>query len=160
MNKLTTDRIERLAGLTAANAAYMALKTTTEVPAGKRATEMSRQFGVQALNFELAVYTVADRLLDTYKGGMWAFWRLRQSGFYMTPPAGEGWYRVSVDTNGYEGNVTTEAAGIIVCLFVYSELSFTNTPRVSSRMTGLFHSLREYVTSGHPERAAILAAID
>ena len=59
----------------------------------------------------------------TIEAGFWDFIELSNGGFYMAPQH-EGTFRFSVDTNGYEGEMSPDAAGITVCLFAYSHLSF------------------------------------
>ncbi len=64
--------------------------------------------------------------------------------------------RLSVDSNGYEGRMSADAAGITVCLFAFSLLSFERQGDVYSRH---FHWLRDFAL-GHVEAGEIFAAID
>ena len=85
---------------------------------------------------------------------MWRFFELSNGGFYMTPP--EEAYDLVVDSNGFQGRMSADAAGITVCLFAFSHLSFLYTIDVFSRH---FHQLREFAQD-HPEAGLIFAAID
>ncbi len=65
--------------------------------------------------------------------------------------------RLFVPGNGYRGEMTAEAAGITVCLFAFSHLSFAYLQtEVFARH---FHWLREFAL-GHSEARQIFAAID
>lgn len=81
---------------------------------------------------------------------------LSNGGFYMAPQH-EGTYRFSVDTNGYDGEMSPDAAGITVCLFAYSHLSFRYAD--DQVFANHFHRLREFAMD-HAEALAIFAAID
>jgi hypothetical protein len=73
----------------------------------------------------------------------------------MAPVGGP--FRVSVDTNGYKGEMSADAAGITVCLFAYSHLSFRYSE--NDAFADHFHLLREFAAE-HAEASAIFAAID
>ena len=63
----------------------------------------------------------------------------------------------SVHSNGFEGSLSADAAGITVCLFTFSHLSFQQpSDDVFSRH---FYALREFALN-HKEAASIFAAID
>ena len=116
---------------------------------------LPRHFGQRLLVFEGAVYDFMRRFAPSYRGGYWEFFELSNGGFYMACDGGP--FRFSVDTNGYEGEMSADAAGITVCLFVCSHLSFTYTgDDVFARH---FHLLHEYAAE-HAEAPAIFAAID
>ncbi len=61
--------------------------------------------------------------------------------------------------NGYEGTLSGDAFGIVVCLYAYSELSFSSVPDLVEVCAEQYHLLREYMFE-HPEAEAILRAID
>lgn len=117
---------------------------------------LPRHFGNRLLTFESAVYDFMRRFSPDYRGGFWDFVELSNGGFYMAPQH-EGTFRFSVDTNGYEGEMSPEAAGITVCLFAYSHLSFRYCD--DQVFAEHFHRLREFAT-GHTEASEIFAAID
>ncbi|BBG60697.1 antirestriction protein [Providencia rustigianii] len=58
--------------------------------------------------------------------------------------------------NGNEANVSCEAAGIAVCLMMYSLWSFQTE---SDILVDRFYQLRDYAAQ-HPERSAIFHLID
>jgi len=66
-------------------------------------------------------------------------------------------FRFCVNTNGYEGLLSADAAGITVCLFACSHLSFYDSR--DDLFAERFHQLREFALQ-HAEAAQILAAID
>jgi hypothetical protein len=80
---------------------------------------------------------------------------LSNGGFYMAPNSGP--YKFGVYSNGFEGTLSGDAAGITVCLFTFSHLSFQQpTEDVFSRH---FYALREFAMD-HKEARSIFAAID
>ena len=122
----------------------------------ERLMTLPRHFGDRLLAFEGAVYDLMRRFSPDYRGGFWEFIELSNGGFYMSPQH-EGSFRFSVDTNGYEGEMSPDAAGITVCLFAYSHLSFRYPDHIV--FADRFHRLREFALE-HAEAAAIFAAID
>ena len=85
---------------------------------------------------------------------MWQFFELSNGGFYMSPP--EDSYELTIHSNGFRGHMSADAAGITVCLFAFSHLSFEYTTDIISRH---YHWLLEYAKD-HVEASAIFAAID
>ena len=71
-------------------------------------------------------------------------------------PAHDTPYNVSVDTNGFEGSMSADAAGITACLFALSHLSFQIQ---HESIAEHYHQLRDFALD-HAEASAILAAID
>jgi Antirestriction protein len=122
----------------------------------RRINTLPRHFGNRLLTFEGAVYDLMRRFSADYRGGFWDFVELSNGGFYMMPQH-EGTFRFCIDTNGYEGEMSPDAAGITVCLFAYSHLSFRYTE--DQVFVDHFHQLREFAMD-HAEASAIFAAID
>ena len=60
--------------------------------------------------------------------------------------------------NGFEGQLSGDALGITVCLYAYSNLSFSSGA-FAETCAQQYHWLRDYMLE-HPEAAAILGAID
>ena len=105
---------------------------------------------------EPTLYSLMECLSpQDYGGGFWDFKELNGQALYMVPPEREG-YRIQCDGNGYSGQVSADAAGIIVTLFALSHLSFKFESDVFA--TG-YNRLRDYA-DGHPEASAIYLAID
>jgi hypothetical protein len=126
-----------------------------EIPRGERLHILPRHFGRHMLTVEQAVYTFMRELSSDYTGGHWAYLELSNGGFYMAPSV-PGPFNLCVETNGFEGSLSADAAGITACLFALSHLSF----RVHDECIAThFHHLRDFALD-HAEASAILAAID
>ena len=126
-----------------------------KVDDSERMMALPRHFGQRLLMFEGAVYDFMRRFAADYDGAYWQFYELSNGGFYMAPDAGP--FRISIDTNGYEGVMSADAAGITVCLFACSHLSFRYSE--NDVFGDHFHLLREFAAE-HAEASAIFAAID
>jgi hypothetical protein len=137
VNELSTARIE----------AY-------RVPEGARIGTLPRHFGMHMLTVESRIYEFMSQFASTYDSGIWQFFELSNGGLYLSPPGEE--YELRVDSNGFQGRMSGDAAGIAVCLFAFSHLSFEYTTDIFSQH---FHWLRNYALD-HPEASAIFAAID
>jgi hypothetical protein len=116
---------------------------------------LPRHFGRHMLTVEGQIYDLMRRFSPNYTGGDWQFLELSNGGFYMTPP--DKTLRLSIPSNGYAGHMSADAAGITVCLFTFSQLSFQyQDVEIFSRH---FHRLRDFAI-GHAESVQIFAAID
>lgn len=126
------------------------------VPDAERMTFLPRFFGLHhLLKGEFLVYGWMGNLCQDYSGGFWNFYTLKNGGFYMAP-AGAKRLRVMCCGNGFDGEMSAEAAGIVATLFTLSQLSFETE---LDRFSDLFHALRAFAAS-HLEASAILSAID
>jgi hypothetical protein len=117
---------------------------------------LPRHFGRHMMTFEGMVYDLMRQFSPQYGGGMWGYLELSNGSFYMTPPPDKS-YHLAIHSNGYDGEMTADAAGITVCLFAYSLLSFEL--RGTDVFTRHFHRLRDFALA-HAESAQIFAAID
>jgi hypothetical protein len=126
-----------------------------EIPDGERLQVLPRHFGRHMLTVEYAVYAFMRKLSSEYLGGYWSYLALSNGGFYMKP-SHDTPFNVSVDTNGYAGQMSADAAGITACLFAFSHLSFQIQDEC---IASHFHQLRDFALD-HAEASAILAAID
>src|SRR6202166_445335 len=126
-----------------------------EIPSDERLQILPRHFGRHMLTVEYAVYAFMRKLASQYTGGYWNYFELSSGGFYMAP-AHDTPYNVSVDTNGFEGSMSADAAGITACLFALSHLSFQIQ---HESIASHFPQLRDFALD-HAEASAILAAID
>lgn len=116
---------------------------------------LPRHFGARLMTVEHTVYHFMSKFAADYKGGFWNFYELSNSGFYMAPQLPP--MKLSIESNGFEGTLSADAAGITVCLFTFSHLSFQYPENeVFSRH---FYALREFALD-HPEAGLIFAAID
>lgn len=120
---------------------------------------MNREFGLRhALAVEQTIFSVTSRLLPDYRGAMWELIQLQNGGFYMALDMRKQ-YRCRVEGNGFDGPLSGDAAGLVVCLMTYSELSFSSDEELSRRVTKHFHAVRDYCGE-HPEGLNIFPAID
>ena len=103
------------------------------------------------------IFTMASNLSRDYKGGYWNMYELDNGGFYMAPESDTP-FQVS-SMNGYKGTLSADGFGIVVCLFAYSHLSFSDDAAFAEVCGEHYHLLREYMLD-HPEVQGILAAID
>jgi Antirestriction protein len=127
------------------------------VPQSQRASQLPRLFGREMVLVENALYRMADRCLPKYKGAYWEMVRMDAGGFYMFPE-GQRW-QVFIEGNGYSGELSADATGIVVCSMLYSHLLGQSAGKLAVTLTFLFHELRSYIV-GHPEEAEIHQALD
>ena len=131
--------------------------TNTIVPESERLSIVDRLFGLgYVLKLEPAVFSIAEALASEYTGGYWEFHDLSNGGFYMAPRF-DTELTVSCE-NGFEGKLSPDAFGITVCLYAFSELSFSDD-RLTQTCAEQYHLLREYIAK-HPEARSIYRAID
>jgi len=126
-----------------------------EVPERERAQILPRHFGRDMLTVEQAIFTFMRELSPEYSGGYWRFLELGNGGFYMAPQ-GRARLVIRVEGNGFDGEMSADAAGITACLFAFSHLSF-QVPNES--IIEHYHRLREFALD-HREAGRIFAAID
>ena len=138
-----------------------ALITRVLVPEAERMAFVDRLFGIKyVLQLEPTVFQFAEHLAAEYHGGYWQFFGLSNGGFYMAPrngSANDTVYAVS-SMNGFEGEMTADALGLVACLYAYSNLSF-GSGEFAETCADHYHLLREYMF-GHAEVRSILRAID
>jgi len=128
-----------------------------QIPVHKRVQHTADLFSLSfTMRLEPTVYHFTSLLSEDYKGGYWEFLTLSNKGFYMAPQS-ETPYAVCCP-NGYEGELSPDALGIVACLYAYSHLSFGDGP-FADACAQHYHWLREYALE-HAEAGAILAAID
>jgi hypothetical protein len=129
--------------------------TATLVTAGARTAFLPRVAGRHYLRAEQSVYNYMDYLAPDYTGGFWNYYDLSNGGFYMAPQL-DGRMRVEVDGNGYSGEMSADAAGIVACLFMLCGLAAkTHDDTIIDR----YHQLRAFACE-HAEASQILRAID
>ncbi|MCW5631939.1 MAG: antirestriction protein [Rubrivivax sp.] len=144
------------------------------VPDSARLGFLPKHFGSRRyLRGEIAVYNWMGALCPDYRGGYWEFLELSNGSFYMRPadcppraappgcPTGASAAArphrmlVRVESNGFEGDVSADAAGIIATLFALNYLVCGG----AEELTDKYYALREFALR-HPESASILGAID
>lgn len=132
--------------------------TATLVPEALRLTITAQHFKQHfSFKIEPTIYNIARMLCPEYQGAYWDFYTLGNNGFFMVPDIDEP-VRV-VCQNGYEGQISKEAFGIIVCLYAYSHLSFMKVFALAAMSAEHFHALRDFALQ-HPEAMVILEAVD
>jgi len=105
---------------------------------------------------ERAVYQFMSWLApDDYTGGLWHFHERDGQPLFMSPYSDKR-FRIFCETNGYMGEVSAEAAGIIATLFALSHLSFRHE---ADQLSEAYMRLYEFA-GDHPEAGEIVKAID
>lgn len=116
---------------------------------------LPRVVGGHYLRAEHSVYNYMQYICPNYTGGFWNYYTLSNGGFYMAQQSTES-IRIEIDSNGYCGEMSADAAGIVACLFMLCALAAkTHDDLIIDR----YHQLREYACE-HAEASAILRAID
>ncbi|QIB28948.1 antirestriction protein [Providencia stuartii] len=106
--------------------------------------------------FEVVIFTTMGQFCDDYHGGYWEYCTLSNGGAFIYPDLPQETLTLFNPHNGNEANVSCEAAGIAVCLMMYSLWSFQTE---SDILVDRFYQLRDYAAQ-HPERSAIFHLID
>jgi len=134
--------------------------TATPVADGERLNFLPWLFNRKFTAGEQAAYAWMSKLAaEDYHGGFWNFYKLSNGSGYMAP-AEDKPFRVVNDTNGFEGEMSADAAGIVATLFAISTL-FEVMPQ-GAALNGLidrYYALRDYA-AGHKDVRAIFGAID
>lgn len=135
----------------------LASNDATLVPEERRMDFLPRLFGRRLLIIgEHTVFSLMERLSPAdYGGGLWDFYELAGEPLYMAPTS-KPRFRLSWEGNGYEGEVSAGAAGIIATLFAFSHLSFRHG---DDALADGFARLHAYAAD-HPEASDIFQAID
>ena len=137
--------------------AATALKPATIVPEARRMAFLPALFSPALMLIgERAVYQFMSWLApDDYTGGLWQFHERGGQPLFLSPDSDKR-LRIACETNGYMGEVSAEAAGIIATLFALSHLSFRHEADQLSEA-----HMRLYEFAGeHPEGGEIFKAID
>ncbi|RTL38189.1 MAG: antirestriction protein [Burkholderiales bacterium] len=129
--------------------------TACLVPEDRRMQFLPSKFGlVGMLRVEMSIYAWMQRLCPAYNGGHWNFIELSNDGGYMVP-TGADTFDMSVDGNGFEGQVSADTAGLIATVFALNALIWQGLDKLNDK----YEQLLEYI-GHHPDRAVILRAID
>lgn len=112
---------------------------------------------INQLPLEPRIFAWMGRFCEGYSGGIWSFYTLSNGGAFMAPDAesDDKWHLLN-SMNGNDAEMSTEAAGIAVCLIEYSHHACRTECDV---MTAHYYRLRDYAQQ-HPEAHAILRIID
>lgn len=131
--------------------------TAIAVPEDKRLDFLPSHFNIpEMMNFESLVFQFARQILPEYGGGEWEFMSLSNGGLFLFPGKDpDEPTKVAIKSNGYEGVVPCQAAGIIVTLFALCYLAEMDSDAATSR----YHWLRDFVFE-QPFCTEVLRAID
>lgn len=125
------------------------------VPSHQRSGFLPAHLGRHMIIGEALVSGWLDRLCIDYNGGLWDFYTLSNGGFYMAP-INEKPFTIDVPTNGFSGEMSADAAGIVASLFALCDLA----NRVGEdKMINQYHWLRDFAIE-HAESRLIMGAID
>ena len=123
--------------------------TATLIPSEDRHSTFAHLFRQQWIRTEQLVFYWMRNLAPVYDGGYWHFYRLSNGGFFMVP-GGHERMLLQCASNYFEGEVSAEAAGIVACLFAFSQQEANDE---------VYDQLCDYAAE-HPEAELIFAAID
>jgi hypothetical protein len=125
------------------------------VPDSKRLNTLPRHLGREWMIGEALVYQSLQSVCEAYSGGLWDFFELSSGGFYMTPRM-DGPLHIQCKVNGFSGQMSCDAAGIMACLMAFNVLAWHTR---ETHFGQLFYQLRDFAAQ-HAEAASIFAAID
>lgn len=125
------------------------------VPSHQRSAFLPAQLGRHMIVGEALIFGWLDRLSSDYTGGLWEFYTLSNGGFYLAP-INEKPFKIDVPKNGFSGEMSADAAGIVASLFSLCDLA----NRVGhDKMINQYHWLRDFAIR-HAESRLIMGAID
>ncbi|HFD2064169.1 TPA: antirestriction protein [Serratia marcescens] len=135
--------------------------TASKVPNHRRPRFWPQHFGniPQWITLEPHIFAWMDRFCANYNGGFWRFYTLSNGGAFIAPEAdgapNEPWALFN-PMNGNGADMSADAAGIAVCLLVYSHHACRTE---CDAMTEHYYRLRDYALR-HPECNTIMHIID
>lgn len=131
--------------------------TLIPIPEARRMEFLPKLFGPSLMIIgENSVYTFMENLCSTYHGGFWQFYETEAGVRYMAPD-GPQRMKLAWDGNGFEGEVSNDAAGIIATLFALSHMSMAF--RGAEHLAEHYHRLLDFAAE-HEDSRMIFAAID
>ncbi|EPP7628357.1 antirestriction protein [Providencia rettgeri] len=128
------------------------------VPLSARSNFWQTFFGAVkgSATFEVVIFTIMGQFCDEYTGGYWEYCTLPNGGAFIYPDLDSEKLTLFNMHNGNEMQLSPEAAGIAVCLMMYSLWSFQTE---SESLVERFYQLHDYAIQ-HPESSAIFHLID
>ncbi|MFP1132922.1 antirestriction protein [Asticcacaulis sp. W401b] len=130
--------------------------TVTKIPDEERGEFIPKMLpGVPLIFAENYVFDIMSNLCREYGGGFWDYFRGSNGALYMVP-TGYDRMRLVAEGNGFDDEMSADAAGIVATLFALSHLSFRYQ---SDRLSEMYGRLLEFAYA-HPESALICRAID
>ncbi|MFM2568435.1 antirestriction protein [Enterobacter sp. DN] len=131
--------------------------TASPVPDRQRLNFWPKHFGKisQWMLLEPRAFAWMDRLCEAYNGGYWNYYTLSNGGAFIAPDSEDNRAMFN-KLNGNCAEMSSEAAGIAVCLLNWSHHACrTDSPAMSEH----YYRLREFALS-HPESSVIMHIID
>jgi hypothetical protein len=122
-----------------------------------KARHARKLFGVRFLWIESFVFDSASSFSSAYGEGSWDYFTLSNGGFYMAPVDDKTFFVQCA--NGFDGEATAQAFGIISCLNAYAFLVLSSDQSFGQQCADHWHLLREFALE-HVQVKSILAAID
>lgn len=107
-------------------------------------------------HFEFSVYDWMNYLCSEYNGGCWEFYSVNNTGGFMAPCSNTPFHLQNPD-NHFDGEVSAEAAGIIVSILAYTGI--IEESKNPGFLIGQQDLLKNYAQT-HPESSLIFQAID
>ncbi|MDW1906883.1 antirestriction protein [Vibrio sp. 705] len=108
---------------------------------------------------EAYVMGYMTKFSEDYDGGYWDFYSLSNGGYYMAPNMDTSLF-LEISSNWFSGEMSADAAGIIVTLFALGQLAGESEgTALGDRFITLYHLLRDFAKE-HKESSLILRAID
>jgi hypothetical protein len=137
--------------------------TSTVVPEHQRLDFMPSLFTRQCFVVgERMLFGVARRISQDYQGGLWTFVRLSNGAGYAYPVV-PSQFNVFVSGNGYEGELSADAFGILCTLMALSETTMFAYMRemtaANEALADHFHLLGDFAAQ-HAEASKIFRAKD
>lgn len=135
--------------------------TAKIVPDEKRLSFLPKYFGKQYLKAETYIYDLMAAQCKDYTGGYWEFYETSNGAFYLAP--NEEKMHIVVETNGYVGDMSGNAAGLVMTIVCVNDLCWAahanGDQETCKRMSTYFYLLKDFACD-HPESRQILGAID
>lgn len=128
--------------------------TAVTVPGNRRTAFLPRVFGRQYVRGEATVYNWMGALCAAYRGGFWDFVELSNGSFYMRLSTDKR-FQVQVEGNGFDGELSADAASILACLFALNHLLHAGR----EELIDAYEGLRDFAFE-HAEAKALMQAID
>ncbi|MEX3242833.1 antirestriction protein [Serratia quinivorans] len=136
--------------------------TARIVPHRERMHFLVTLFGNWFLRGEALVNSLARHHCSNYVDGSWHYVRLSCGGGYLYPTSPER-LNVSVSGNQFSGEMSAEAAGIVLTIFALNRLSWSaydnNYQGFTDKLITEQDRLKDYAEQ-HPESGLIFRAID
>lgn len=128
------------------------------VPLSARSNFWQTHFGTVKgfATFEVVIFTIMGQFCDEYTGGYWEYCTLPNGGAFIYPDLAPEKLSLFNMHNGNEASLSPEAAGVAICLMLYSQWSFRTKSEI---LVERFYQLRDYAIK-HPESSAIFHLID